>query len=83
MDKATKNFARIVVECYSGYKGDEDPRKFIYIGNEYVVDEVLERWYEEDLNSKGTLKENFKVRVSNKEYILKHNLFSDIWEIRL
>ncbi len=55
----------------------------MYIGNEYVVDEVLERWYEEDLNSKGTLKENFKVRVSNKEYILKHNPSSDIWEIRL
>jgi hypothetical protein len=83
MDKSPEIFAPIVVECYSGYKGDEAPRKFIYKGNEYVVDEVLERWYEEDLDSKGTLRENFKVRVSNKEYILKHNLSGDFWEIRL
>lgn len=39
---------RIRVECYSGYKGEETPRRF-YIGPRRVeVAEVLDRWLAPD-----------------------------------
>jgi hypothetical protein len=33
------------VECYSGYKGDERPLRFLLGERWYQVEEVADRWY--------------------------------------
>jgi hypothetical protein len=33
------------VECYSSYKADERPVRFQLNGQDYFVEEVLDRWY--------------------------------------
>lgn len=77
-----KRFEPIVVKCYSGYKGDESPRKFSMKGKEYVVSEVITRWYERDIDSKDPQWHLFKVLDSDKEeYVLRHNASCDTWEI--
>jgi len=37
---------KLHVECYSGRKGDERPVRFSLDGRSYIVEEVLDRWYE-------------------------------------
>lgn len=78
-----QRFEPIVVECYSGYKANEVPRKFTFKGKEYMVEEVIGCWYEGGTDSKSTLSENFKVKVSDdkREYVLRHNVTCDTWEI--
>ncbi len=39
---------KLEVECYSGRKGDERPVRFRLDGRPYVVDEVLDQWYDPD-----------------------------------
>jgi len=43
---------RIKVHCYSGSKGEEWPRSFIYQGKESFLVEVLQSSYCEDISSK-------------------------------
>ena len=78
-----QRFEPTVVECYSGYKANDVPRKLTFKGKEYMVEEVIGRWYEGGTDSKSTLSENFKVKVSDDkgEYVLRHNVTSDTWEI--
>jgi hypothetical protein len=37
---------RIEVVCYSGYKGDERPLRFRLGSQDYVVEELVDQWYE-------------------------------------
>jgi len=37
---------KLEVECYSGRKADERPSRFRLDGREYLVDAVLDQWYE-------------------------------------
>ena len=36
---------KLEVDCYSGRAADERPVRFRLDGNEYMVEEVLDRWY--------------------------------------
>ncbi|HTS07293.1 MAG TPA: hypothetical protein VMP68_17055 [Candidatus Eisenbacteria bacterium] len=36
---------RVQVECYSAYRAEERPVRFRIEGREYLVEEVLDRWY--------------------------------------
>lgn len=82
MNKFKKRFEPIVVECYSGHKVNETPRKFIARGKEYIVDRAIERWCEQGINFKSPQLEYFKVLDREKrEYILRYNVKSDTWEI--
>lgn len=65
------------VECYAGFRGEEEPRRFRLGGREVAVEEVVDRWYEPEHRY-------FKVRGDDHgAYILRHDFESDHWEITL
>lgn len=57
---------RVRVECYAGYQYPERPLRFYLGGREFLVEEVLDRWYGPDYTY-------FRVRASDGHcYILRH-----------
>jgi len=63
------------VQCYSGAKANERPIRFELDGNDYMVDELIERWY-------GPEDAFFKVRADDENiYVLRHNPATDIWSL--
>lgn len=68
---------KIAVSCYAGYKADERPTSFKRGDTTVHVAEVLDRWYDQDANY-------FKIRGEDlKEYLLRHDLDGDAWELVL
>jgi hypothetical protein len=68
---------KVSVECYSGWKADERPVRFQLDRREYLVDEIVDRWYGPDSMF-------FKVRAHDGNlYILRHRLFGlvDVWSL--
>ena len=37
---------KLEVECHSGHKADERPVRFRLDGRQYIVEEVLDQWYD-------------------------------------
>jgi hypothetical protein len=71
---------RTQVQCYSGVKADETPRRFTWEGRKIEVGEVLDRWYQVETQPEWPRADYFKVRaVDEGEYLLKHDLESDEW----
>ncbi len=68
---------KIRVECYSGYKGEETPRRLI-IGEQVIeVAKVLDRWLAPDHRY-------FKVEGDDGSmYIVRHDMTSLEWELTL
>lgn len=68
---------KLLVECYAGARGDEEPQRF-YLGQHPVdVVEVLDRWLAPDHRY-------FKVQGDDGgTYILRHDVVSDRWELTL
>ena len=68
---------KIRVECYSGYKGEEIPRRLI-IGEQVIgVVKVLDQWLAPDHRY-------FKVEGADGSiYIVRHDMISLEWELTL
>lgn len=66
---------RIQVECYSGHRGEETPRRF-WLGERCVqVYRVMDRWLAPDHRY-------FKVAGDDGgEYILRHDPYGHHWEM--
>ena len=65
------------VECYAGYRADERPLRFTFVGKidapKYEVSEVLDQWY-------GVGYRCFRVRTGDDNiYILRHQEDTDRW----
>lgn len=73
-------YVLVKVECYSGWKADEYPVCF-YLGKEkFEIKEIVDRWYQGDLNPKWPAANYFKVcTISGKLYVLKHETLKDRW----
>ena len=70
----------IQVQCYSGHKADESPRRFLCEGSEVEVEQVLDRWLGAGKDSKEPKADYFKVvGKDGHDYLLKHDLNSDQW----
>ncbi|HBA88560.1 MAG TPA: hypothetical protein DCZ75_11445 [Geobacter sp.] len=66
---------RITVTCYAGYKADERPTSFKLEERTFAVQEVIDRWYDQDSNY-------FEVVVEDgSQYLLRHDLNYDAWEL--
>ncbi len=65
----------VLVECYAGRHGEEEPRRF-YVGNRPVdVLEVMDHWL-------GPEHRYFRVRGDDQGiYILRHDVIPDRWEL--
>ena len=65
----------VTVECYSGYRGDEAPRRFIMGKKTVEISEILDRWLDPEHRY-------FKVRgEDNAVYILRHDVTAGHWEL--
>jgi hypothetical protein len=63
------------VECYAGRKGDERPIRFALHGHDYMVEEVVDRWYGPDAAF-------FKVRADDGNlYILRQSTSDGEWSL--
>lgn len=66
---------RVPVECYAGYKGEEEPRRFVLDGHSIEIVEILDRWLSPEHRY-------FKVRgADNATYILRHDMRGEAWEL--
>jgi len=73
--KPVANMGNVLVETYSGYKGEETPRAFIHEGVRREVREIAERWYTERHSY-------FKLRADDDHrYILRYEADGQIWEL--
>jgi len=65
----------IRVECYSGYRDDERPLRFVLRGREYGVQELDGRWYSPEASY-------FRVRADDGNYyVLRHDETQDSWTL--
>lgn len=63
------------VECYAGYRGEEEPRRFYHGGNRIEVAEILDRWLDPHHRY-------FKVLGDDgREYLMRHDEASGEWEM--
>ncbi len=70
----------VKVECHSGYKADEYPRKFIWDDVEFEVKDVIDRWYEGYAKSTTQPVNYFKVKTELKgSFMLRHEIKDDRW----
>lgn len=69
---------RLRVDCYSGYKAEERPRRFTALRPDeptHEVKKVLDQWY-------GVGCQCFKVLADdNHVYVLKHSEREDAWTL--
>jgi len=77
-------FDPIRVTCYEGYKANEFPRSFVWMGRTYNITKVVDRWYEGSLNEKSEVLDYFKVQADDgNTYIICRNRLFDSWAIRI
>ena len=67
----------IRVECYSGHRGEESPRRFFLGARAIAVVDIVDRWL-------APAYRYFKVRGDDGGvYILRHDVPRDVWEMTL
>jgi hypothetical protein len=65
------------VRCYSGYRGEETPRRFQLGSRQIEIVDVIDRWL-------GPDHRYFKVRGDDHGvYILRHDVASHCWEMTM
>ena len=75
-----KDLFEIKVECHSGYKADEYPKRFYLEDLCFDIEEIIDRWYQGDRIPEFPAAIYFKVLTSNgKNFILKHEIKDDKW----
>lgn len=66
---------KIKVECYAGYRGEEEPRAFTMGERRYAVNEILDRWIAPEHRY-------FKVQADDgRTLVLRHDTASGEWEL--
>ena len=63
------------VECYAGYKADQEPTSLVIDDERRVVLGIADRWYDPDASY-------FKVRADDgHRYLLRHDRTEDEWSL--
>jgi hypothetical protein len=66
---------KIRVECYAGYRGEQEPRSFTLGERRFAILEVLDRWLAPDHRY-------FKVKAGDgSTYVLRHDTASGKWDL--
>ena len=67
---------KLKVECYAGYRGEEEPRAFTLGEARFAVVNIIDRWT-------GPDHRYFKVQADDgRTLVLRHDTTSDNWELR-
>ena len=75
-------YEQIPVECYSGYKADERPVAFTFRQRRREVAEIVDRWYEGNLQPGRPQVNYFKVRtVEGDVFLVRYLSLFDAWSI--
>jgi hypothetical protein len=75
-------FEEIKVECYAGYKGEEAPRAFTHLGKRFGIVEILDRWYEGNIEATAPRHDFFKVKVEEGEiFLLRYTPRFQMWTL--
>ena len=70
----------VKVQCHSGYKADEYPKKFIWDHVEFGIIEVIDRWYEGYRTSGHGTVHYYRVRTELRgSFLLKHEVENNQW----
>ena len=73
---------KIIVESYSGYKIHESPQVFTFREQRYIIEEVIDQWYEGYMKSDTPIINYFKVRADDgKNYLIRYDSYNDEWAI--
>jgi hypothetical protein len=76
------NYERIQVECYSGYKINERPIAFTYQKHRQEIQEIVDCWYEGDVDATRPEIKYFKVKTTDgRIFILRYLSLLDSWSI--
>ncbi len=70
-----RNRMNIIVECYSGYRGEETPRRILIKSKKIEVKEILERWVSPDHRYFKILGED------DSKYTIRYDTVSMKWEL--
>lgn len=77
-------FEHIEASTRDEYKGSQEPVSFVWRGTEYIVEEVLDRWYEGYMDSTRMPLLYFRVRTRSGEvFMLRYHEFFRAWSIRI
>jgi hypothetical protein len=67
----------VLVQCYAGYRGEEEPRQFTWKERNLDVRAIMDRWLDPSHRY-------FKVRASDgRLYLLRHDNQSAQWMLRV
>ena len=70
----------IMVICHFDNKGDEYPVYFYWDNICFKIRDILDHWYQGELNPDMPPANYFKVRISDdKIFILKNDSIKDVW----
>jgi len=70
----------IEVECHSGFRADEEPRRFHWGDRWIAVAEVIDRWHQVNSLPEWPRADYFRVKdVGGLTHLLKHDLETDEW----
>ena len=76
-------YEKIYVECFSGFKANERPVAFTFQERRWEVAEIVDRWYEGDLEAGHPEANYFKVRtVEGNVFLLRYLSLFDAWSIQ-
>jgi len=65
----------IRVDCYAGYRGEQEPRSFVLGERRFSVLEILDRWFEPGARY-------FKVKADDgRTFILRHDSVNELWAL--
>ena len=65
----------IKVDCYAGYRGEQEPRTLEMGGNTVAVQSILDRWFSPD---------HRYFKITDKDaciYIIRHDVIAQFWEL--
>jgi len=66
---------KLRVECYAGYRGEQEPRSFVLGETRFAVLEILDRWLE-------PRHRYFKVKADDgRTFILRHDTLAGEWDL--
>ena len=77
-------FEQIKVECYFGFKANERPIAFFFQGTRHEIREIIDRWYDGDIDANRPELNYFKVRTTeDRVFILRYNALFDAWSVKV